>query len=268
MLSWATFAKFQVGFYQRQVARGKTFSHKVSLNNHKHITHIFFSLAAAVGARYEDTSLTDLDLEPPHEEEIASVFSKLGLPPGKPIVVVNPNASHLSYLRRWPAEHFVSLVSEMLSMHPDFYYVFVGSGDEADYVESIAARIPSSAIKNSAGKLSMGELLALIYKSSLVITNDSLPLHITSGFKKNVAVFFGPETPRLYGPLHDNALTFFEDIYCSPCLLTFANKLGEKCNDNVCLRKITPRRALDEIERRFFANTASSAESGASGARP
>ncbi|MBI4389666.1 MAG: glycosyltransferase family 9 protein [Nitrospinae bacterium] len=268
VLSWMTFAKFQVGFYQRQVARGKTYSHKVSLNNHKHIAHIFFSLAAAVGARYEDAELTELDLKPPDAGEIASAFAKLGLPSGAPVVVVNPNASPLSYLRRWPAGHFVALVSEMVAIHPDFYYVFVGSGNEADYVESIAARIPSPAIKNSAGKLTMGELLALVYKSGLVITNDSLPVHIASGYKKNVAAFFGPETPRLYGPLNGNALTFFEDIHCSPCLLTFANKLGEKCGDNVCLGKITPRRVLEEIERRFFSQGTLAGDRGASGAQP
>ena len=254
LFSWMTFAKIQVGFHLRRVSRGKTFSHKVSLNTHKHITHVFYALAASVGARYEDVDLTELEIKLPDQKDVTIILSKLNMQANRPVVVINPNASHTSYLRRWPAEYFISLVSEMIAKYPDFYYVFVGSGSEGDYVERIVKQLPFSAIRNSAGKLSVGELLALIYKSTLVITNDSLPLHVASAFKKNVVSFFGPETPRFYGPFHKNALTYFEDIPCSPCLITFDNKAESGCMDNICLKKITPQRVFGDIESFFFNN--------------
>lgn len=258
LLSLFTFAKVRVGYHLRQVARGRSLTHQVSLNTHHHITYAFFALAAALGAKYEDADLDALSLKTPAESEFHSVSNKLKLVEGSKVIAVNPNASALSFLRRWPAEYFVSLISKMAEEYPQYTYVFVGSKSERGHVESIVGEIGSSNIVNSAGVLTISELCALLKRSELLITNDSLALHIGSAYNKAIVAFFGPETPKFYGPLSQRSLCFFENIPCSPCLLAFDNKAEIDCKDNICLKKIEPGRVLREIEAQFLRNESAS----------
>ena len=256
LIAWLTPAKVRVGFHERQVSRGDIMTCQVPLNVHKHITTVFYSLAVALGARYEDAHLDQLSLLPPEPEDVGSAFAKLNLEPKSPIVVVNPNAGPLSTLRRWPADYFVELVSLMAQDHPEITFVFVGSVEEASYVANIHEQIPLPNVVSSAGKLTIAELCGLIWSSMFLVTNDSMAVHIASAYHKHIVCFFGPETPRFYGPLHDNSLTFFEDIPCSPCLSTFDNKVGWNCQDNVCLKQITPKRVMDAIDQWYFSKKA------------
>lgn len=258
LLSLLTFAKIRVGYHLRQVARGGGLTHRVSLNTHHHITYSFFSLVAALGAKYEDTDLDILSLKTPSESEFHSVTAKLKLAEGSKVIAVNPNASALSFLRRWPAEYFVSLISKMAEEYPQYTYVFVGSKSERGYVEDIVIQIGSPNVVNFAGLLTINELCALLKRSELLITNDSLALHIGSAYNKAIVAFFGPETPKFYGPLSQRSLCFFENIPCSPCLLAFDNKAEIDCKDNICLKKIEPGRVLREIEAQFLRNESAS----------
>lgn len=258
LFSLLSFVKTRVGYHLRSVGRGKSLTHQVSLNTHHHITYAFFSLAAALGAKYEDTDFKALSLKIPGANELHSAYSKLKLAEDSKVIIINPNASFLSFLRRWPAEHFVSLVSAMTKKYPQYTYIFVGSKNEYSYVEDIVRQVGSSNIVNSAGLLTINELCAFLKQCELLITNDSLALHIGSAYNKNIVVFFGPETPRFYGPLSQKSLCFFENIPCSPCLLAFDNKAEIDCRDNICLKKIEPVRVLKEIEALFLDNDSAS----------
>jgi ADP-heptose:LPS heptosyltransferase len=252
LISLLTLSRVRVGYHLRQVARGKCLTHQVPLNTHHHITHVFYSLVAALGAPYEEVVLSDLSLHSPSPDEHESAHGKLNLSEDSKIIIVNPNASSLSVLRRWPADYFVYLISRLADKYSDHDFVFVGNKKEYSYVQSITEKISLDNILNSSGRLSIGEYCAILKASKLIITNDSFPTHIASAYKKGVAVFFGPETPDFYGPLSTNAVSFFENIPCSPCLIVFDNKAENNCKDNICLKQIHPDRVLRKIEEKFF----------------
>ena len=252
LFSLLTFAPVRTGYHLRQVSRGHHLTHKVLLNTHHHITYTMYHLVAALGAKFERVDFSELGLKKPDVEEMQSVYRKLELKEGSSIVVINPNASSLSYLRRWPPDYFASLTSKLAQKYPKYSFVFVGSKNEFEFVQQIVEQIKSPGIINSAGLFSISEYCALLNKANLIITNDSLPVHIASAYKTNVVVFFGPETPRFYGPLNPNSLSFFEDIPCSPCLIAFNNKAESYCQDNICLQKITPEKAFLQIEQLQF----------------
>jgi ADP-heptose:LPS heptosyltransferase len=252
IFSLLTFSEIRVGYHLRQVARGQSLTHQVMLNTHHHISHVFYSLVAALGAKYENINLNDISLPEPQPEEINSAFEKLNFQNHSAVIVINPNASEVSPLRKWPANYFESLVSELAKNFPSHTFVLVGSEVERQYVESIFLNINMSNVINSAGLLSIDEYCGLLYSAKLIITNDSFPTHIASAYDKNVVVFFGPETPEFYGPLTSNSICFFEGIPCSPCLIAFDNKADVHCHDNICLKQITPDRVIKEIEEKFF----------------
>lgn len=252
LFSLVTFSKVRVGYHLRQVARGRSLTHQVALNTHHHITHVFYSLVAALGARYEDIDLSDINLKEPSAGELDAALKKLNLSNLSRLIIINPNASSLSVLRRWPADYFVYLVKKLAEKFPDHDFVFVGNEKETSYVRNIAENINMRNVINSSGMLSIGEYCALLNASKLIITNDSLPTHIASAYNKDVVVFFGPETPEFYGPLSTHTISFFEGIPCSPCLIVFDNKAEINCQDNICMKQIDPDRALLKIEEQFF----------------
>jgi ADP-heptose:LPS heptosyltransferase len=71
-----------------------------------------------------------------------------------------------------------------------------------------------------------------------MLTNDSGPAHFASVTDMPVYVFFGPETPKIYGPL-GRMTPIYAALACSPCVAA-TNHRKSVCNDNVCLQIITP----------------------------
>ena len=48
--------------------------------------------------------------------------------------------------------------------------------------------------------ITLSDLPSIINKASLIICNDSAPLHIASALQKNLVALFGPTKPEMYGP--------------------------------------------------------------------
>jgi len=255
LISLLSCASSRVGFHLRQVSRGGNLTHKVSLNTHHHATYTFYNLVVALGAKFEDENLNELTLNLPSKKELLSAYAKLRVDEDQPIILINANASHLSFLRRWPANYFAALVAQMIEKHPEYVYVFVGIKKEKTYVQNIIDEVkfvPPTRVINAAGLLTFNEFCGLVQAEKLLITNDSLPVHLASAFKTDVVCFFGPESPAIYGPLNENSLCFFENIPCSPCLIAFDNKAEMDCKDNICLKQIHPDQVLQKIEEQFF----------------
>jgi ADP-heptose:LPS heptosyltransferase len=53
-------------------------------------------------------------------------------------------------------------------------------------------------------------------------------------------LFFGPETPELYGPNSPAVKVFFSGISCSPCLTAYNHRNSPCDGDNQCLKDIKP----------------------------
>jgi len=70
------------------------------------------------------------------------------------------------------------------------------------------------------------------------LTNDSGPGHFAAVTDMPTYVFFGPETPALYGSL-GKTTPIYAGLACSPCV-SAANHRKTVCKDNVCLQVITP----------------------------
>lgn len=60
-------------------------------------------------------------------------------------------------------------------------------------------------------------------------------------------VLFGPETPRLFGPL-GAAHVVYQDLACSPCVNVFNHRFSPRDN-NVCMTSISVETVLGEVHR-------------------
>jgi len=72
--------------------------------------------------------------------------------------------------------------------------------------EKVGGEPKGLGVANLGGKTSLAELPALIKCSSVVVANDSAPLHYASALERPVVGLFGPTSPRRFGPYPVNSL--------------------------------------------------------------
>jgi ADP-heptose:LPS heptosyltransferase len=60
-----------------------------------------------------------------------------------------------------------------------------------------------------------------------------------------VLVLFGPETPKIYGPLGTNVQAIYLNLACSPCVSAY-NQKRSPCTDNKCMTGIKPEDVLSQ----------------------
>lgn len=257
LISAGSIAPIRVGLYHRKIRPEGILTHKVSFNFYRHISEIYLAYAVQLDlpVKPEDCK----SVLPSFRQELEeSLRSRLQLSEKERIVVVNVNSGDLFTFRKWPARSFVSLLGMLMDRHSDYTYVLIGAKSEHAYVDEITRQVGlrKGRLLNCAGRTTLKELFALIEMSTLVITNDSGPLHIASRYGKDLAAFFGPETPVVYGPVNRNALVFYPDnLYCSPCMCVYDSKqslYAETCERNVCMTSVQPEQVMRALEERFL----------------
>ena len=129
------------------------------------------------------------------------------------LIVIAPGSK--SHIKEWPKERFAALADRLIHTG-GFEVVWLGDQREAVLVEDIQRRM-SHPTQNLAGKLAWQESVSWIKRASLVVTNDSAPLHIADHYGKKVLSFFGPTDPEKYGPQQTPEGVLFRGKFCSPC---------------------------------------------------
>jgi len=256
LLTGLSGAKKTVGFhafFNEGLYRGDLLTHKVAYNPHLHISKNFIALANALISDkaqlpYSKTLVTDDEITLPKvsvdevaEEAIRGKIKSAyhDYDEGKHrIVLFNANASELLPIRRWPQENYISLVHMILERYPKVVILLTGGKSERPGLDAITMAVQSDRCVNFAGLTSLSELPALYAVGAFMLSNDSGPPHFASVTNMPTFVFFGPETPKLYGPL-GNTTPIYAGLACSPCV-SAANHRKTACSDNVCLQVLTP----------------------------
>jgi ADP-heptose:LPS heptosyltransferase len=139
----------------------------------------------------------------------------------------------------------------LLLKHEGVYIIITGVESEKKDVDIICDAISPERYINFAGKTTFFELIDLYNIADVLITNDSGPVHFSSMADIKAFAFFGPETPKLYGPLGKNCRVFYSNYACSPCVSAF-NHRKSPCNDNKCLKAISVMDVYNEVKQILF----------------
>ncbi|MEK6614830.1 MAG: glycosyltransferase family 9 protein [Bacteroidota bacterium] len=261
IFSYMTGAKIRIGlhrFTSEYPYRGNLMTHRIQYNPYLHTSAFYFSLVEAVlqnpaeipmmkVSKSNFTSL--LPAFVPSTEEKKSMLQKLQnvfLAPFRDgdssLIILNPNASDLLPLRKWESENFIELGKKILSENENARIIITGAQSEQKDAEDVCAQIGSSKAVSFAGKTSLRELLTLYSLSDILVTNDSGPGHFSSLTNIRTIILFGPETPKLFGPVSPNAYIIWKELTCSPCVNVFNHRFSP-CNNNVCMQSIS----VDEV---------------------
>jgi ADP-heptose:LPS heptosyltransferase len=263
ILSYLGRAKNRVGYFRYHnegLYRGNFLTHKVAFNPHLHMAHNLLNLIYAVRSSPEDVPLSkkqvlEKDIVFP-KRRIAENASKMLLKrleqkneniiKAKKVILLNPNASDIVPLRRWPLENYAEL-AQLLIRHEGVYIIITGVASEKKDAQIICDAASPERCINFAGRTTFNELIDLYNIADALITNDSGPVHFSSMTDIKTFALFGPETPKLYGPLGKNCHVFCSNYACSPCISAF-NHRKSPCNDNMCLKEISVMEVYNEVK--------------------
>lgn len=206
-----------------------------SYNHYYHTKDIFLSLAYLLATRdhyYLEFEAFAAKYRYPRFEptalERAALRKKLGARVGHtdPLFVVNPNTSPdlAPEARKWPEERYAALARELLAEHPTARVAFIGAPSERAYVERIAAQVGSARAFSTAGELKLRELLVLFAEATLVVSNDSGPMHLACLVDAPTVGLFFAESPTLFAPVGSRVRAVAPHLYSIPLFTVYNGK--------------------------------------------
>ena len=155
-------------------------------------------------------------------------------------MVLNPGGNW--DLKRWPKENFARLGKRLIKEY-QAKVIITGARADLNLAQDIAAQMEQQPLI-FCGKTTLKQLAALMAKVSLVISNDSGPMHIAVSQKTKVIALFGPTSPQITGPYgRGNYTVIHRDVGCAtPCYQL-------DCSDNRCMKAITVDDVLQAVEK-------------------
>jgi ADP-heptose:LPS heptosyltransferase len=261
ILTFTTGAKSRVGFHTffgDGPYRGDLMTHRLLYNPHLHTSQMFEAMVEALTR--DPAVLPTFDFAPsvnqplarfrPSPSEVAEINAFLERENPRigsaPLVLLNPNASDLLPLRRWPPLRYVQLARRLLERYPELFIGFTGAPGEALLNNQLADEVGSDRVIRLAGKTTLRQVLVLYTRSEILVTNDSGPAHFASMTPIRIIALFGPETPALFAARSPNTIALWAGIACSPCVNAYNNRQSV-CRNNLCIQAITVNDVFKEV---------------------
>ncbi len=183
-----------------------------------------------------------LDVSPPPESALRcpSAWEARGaelLEGQGPWIGLSPGA-HFGDAKRWLPERFAA-VAQRLAAESGGGVAVLGAASERALAARITALLSVPAV-DLCGRTTLPELVGVLGRLRLLVSNDSGPMHVAAALGTNVVAVFGPSDWRETAPVGRAHRLLREPVHCSPCLL-------RECPiDHRCMRRVTVDRVLDE----------------------
>lgn len=148
-------------------------------------------LVAGVGFTADDERLR-FALKPEDVRRVGDLLYRAGVEAQRPLVVVHPGAAASS--RRYPPERF-GIAAQRIVEQAGAVVVFTGSADEAPFIEAARTMMKAPSL-SLAGRLSLGELAALVARAAALVSNDSGPVHLAAALATPVVDLYAHTSPQ------------------------------------------------------------------------
>ncbi len=144
-------------------------------------------------------------------------------------LVLNPGAAYGS-AKRWYPERFAE-VGDRLAQERGMRVVIVGGPGEKEIGRDIAAAMTRPPV-NLVGQTSVREMMAVIARGRLVVTNDSGPMHVAAAFGVPIVAIFGPTDHTTTYPWCERYRIVRSEEECAPCCKRTC-PIDHRCMKNV-----------------------------------
>ncbi len=153
--------------------------------------------------------------------------------PGDDWIGLNPGATY-GIAKQWPEERFIELGRRLAKRAR---IAVVGGPSEAKLGERVAGAVGGL---NLAGRTGVSQLAAALARCSLLVTNDTGPMHVADAVGTPLVAVFGSTDWITTPPFGKNHAIVRHEIECSPCL-----KRTCPLKHHDCMKRVT----VDRVHR-------------------
>jgi heptosyltransferase-2 len=172
-----------------------------------------------------------------HADEL---FMEKGIPPGIAVVGLNLGGGSAFAHKMWNAVQAQRFAIELLN-EVNCRVLLLGAEREREAIEEIMqARLPR--VTNAGTTNTIRQFQALIGRCDVLVTGDSLGMHLAIAEKRPVVVLFGPTCAQeieLYG----RGEKILSPVACAPCYR------AECDQDATCMQAIDPKDVVTAVKR-------------------
>ena len=239
-MAWLAGCRTRIGFAYGREGSSLFYTDRVPVRiKDMHAVDRYARVAAALGAKSERGPEFRFCVPPEDRDEVGRLLGQHGLSAGAAWIAVNVSARWPT--KRWPPEFFAA-AADRLQQEGLGRVVLIGGPDEqadAQHMKNLMRTAPADLTGATTPEL----LPALLKSASLLLTNDSGPMHVAAAVGTPVVALFGPTSPMLTGPYGMHHRTLASGIACSPCF-------SRRCRNPVqleCLRSLSPQQVFDAV---------------------
>ena len=199
----------------------------------RHQVHYYLDLVKALQAGAERPSI-EIESTPEERADARTLLREEGIPDSEHFLVLNPGAAYGS-AKRWHEDRFAE-VADILAREMSLNVAIIGSAAERPIAEQIRGLMKSRTAVLS-GKTSLETLIGVLAESSLMITNDSGPMHIAAALGVPTVAVFGSTDERVTAPFGPRTRVVKNPVECSPCLLREC-PIDHRCMNGVSVEDV------------------------------
>lgn len=239
-IGWLSGSSLLVGFANGREGSPWFYSRRVPVpQSEMHAVDRYLLAAKAVGEMESGAPQFRFRIPQTDYEEVDRLLSRSGIASGTRWIAMNVSARWPT--KRWPAASFAE-VADRLQQEGYGAVVIIGGSDERADVAAVSAMMKTPAT-DLAGATTVGLLPALLSRASLLIANDSGPMHIAAAVGTAVVALFGPTSAVRTGPYGVGHDVLSGKVPCSPCF-------SRTCHNMLpleCLRLVSPQQVLAAV---------------------
>jgi heptosyltransferase II len=173
------------------------------------------------------------------QEAAAAMLRTNGIRENEMMIAINPGAFY-GEAKRWFPDRYAA-VADALADKYGARIVIIGASSDTETARRVAENMASRPVV-LAGQTTLGQLMGLIKGSSLLITNDSGPMHLAAALGVPQLAIFGSTSEVATGPLNANATVLKHQVDCNPCFL-------RKCpTDFRCMKEIAVQQVVEAAQ--------------------
>lgn len=170
---------------------------------------------------------------------VAALLRKHGITAHDTVVGINPGAAY-GTAKCWPPERFQEITQRLLT-ESTYKILYFGDHASAPLVNDICQNMPDRVV-NLAGKTSLSQLVALIKSCTVLLTNDSGPMHIAAAVGTPPLALFGSTSDVKTSP-YGIGKVIHKHVDCSPCYRRVCPI------DFRCMKRIEVEEVFQELQR-------------------
>jgi lipopolysaccharide heptosyltransferase I len=244
LLSWLTRAPVRVGFANGREGSPWFYNRRITPPPEPvHAVERYRDLVRQLGVETAGAVRFPLPAWPTARTWAERFWADERIGPEQPVCVLHPAARWVT--KRWPAERFASVAQRLMAQG---WRVILVAAVAQQALAAAVGRLAQGRVIDLAGRTTLPQLAALLGRASVLVTNDSGPMHLAAAVGTPVVAMFGPTDPRKIGPYGSGHAVLFKGIDCSPCH-------RQRCvQDGACLNAISVDAVVEAVDRTAASN--------------